>query len=161
MAQRKWISRGTFIAEIEACIAAGELTKAANNVHRQVPLASPKQVMDQLPAMFKVVRSTARVDNTGVRAEDMESIKEQMALILANQPRRSGAGPTAMRYEHLKPIAENAEGLALLTRLGVDFLQGRLAAGMQSCISTTRIVALLKPNNKIRPLGLGQVAKRT
>ncbi len=116
--------------------------------------------MEQLPRMFKGKRSAAKVNALGARTEDFEDIKEQIGRILANPPKRSGAGPTGMRYEHLKPLAENAEGMAVLTRLCIDFLQGRLPTGMQQCIAATRIVAFLKPSQKIRPLGLGLVIRR-
>ena len=82
-----------------------------------MPLASPEQFKEQLPAMFSGERNTVRVDATGARPEDLESIKEQIARIMMNPPRRSGAGPTGMRYEHLKPLAESPQGLAFFKRL--------------------------------------------
>jgi hypothetical protein len=110
--------------------------------------------------MFAGEKSTAKVKQIGVLKEDVDAVMDWIDKIMQKPPRRSGAGPTGARYEHLKPLAENPLGMKLLKRMCVDFLLGKLPRRMQACLATTKIVALLKPNQKIRPLGLGHVIRR-
>ena len=84
------------------------------------------------------------------------SVRHVLANTLLKLPKGVGAGPSGERYEHLRAVADTVCGMQSLVDMGMELVMGRFGPGMRA----SRLTALLKPDDSIRPVTTPQALRR-
>jgi hypothetical protein len=95
-----------------------------------------------------------------MRPDFKEAIATHLKEMMPSLPKGIGAGPSGMRYEHLKAACGGINGLDAIVELGLKLAQGMWSDNM----SAARLNALLKGTNEedgYRPVACGEVLRRT
>ena len=112
--------------EPEACIAAGALGKALQCVKGKTPLAQPADAASALPGLFPDTPIPPWAPTEAAGADDDAAFEEAVRRSLLRSPRRSGAGPDGLRYEHLRRLLVHDPANADIAYLLNHYLKGTL-----------------------------------
>ena len=74
--------------------------------------------------------------------------------------RGSGAGPSGWRYEHLRLVLESLLTSDLLFQVCCLIARGLLPASVVSLFTASRLIALPKGNDDVRPTAIGECLRR-
>ena len=95
--------------------------------------------------------------------ESCESITLSRSLFcdaIRQAPRGSGTGPSGWRFEHFKVLLENDETADGLFSACSAFAKGILPDAAVTLFSSSRLIALPKPNGDLRPIAIGESIRR-
>jgi len=138
-------------AEAQACLAAGAMSKALRQLDERAPLAKDCDALRELPKLFPPRQVAIQPHQGAPDQEDVTRFKNEFAKAVATAPRRAGAGPAGLRYEHIRPIAQSpavTEKVAEMLLTLVDLRGGDVRAEFGS----RRCVPFAKPGGKVRPI---------
>jgi hypothetical protein len=142
--------------ETEACIAAGALGKALQRVKGKTPLARPADAANALPGLFPDSPIPQWDHREASLADDDTAFEEAVRRTLLRSPRRSGAGPEGMRYEHLRCLLVHDPLNPDLPYLLNHYLKGTLPPTVIAALGAGTLVPLQKPNGRgFGPWSLG------
>ena len=113
-----------------------------------VDLFPPGALPEGLPAPPPMAPET--------RADLVDAVRRN----LKRYPARSGPGPNGSRFEHWATAAADSEATDHVSQVAVMFLLGECPADFLQANLGARLVALRKPNGKIRPVAWGSVLRR-
>ena len=147
--------------ETEACIAAGALGKALQCVKGKTPLARPSEAASALPGLFPAAAIPPWGPTDASLADDNTAFDEAVRRSLLRSPKRSGAGPDGMRYEHLRCLLIHDPANQDISYLLDHYLKGTLPPTVIAAFGSGTLVPLQKPGGRgIRPLVIGTVLHR-
>jgi hypothetical protein len=85
----------------------------------------------------------------------------QLLSYLRSRPKLSAGGPSGWRFMHLKAFTKgNDRGVNLLVKVVNRIVRGELPEEVRDDLMRARLVALLKPDNGIRPIAIAEVLYR-
>ena len=147
--------------ETEACIAAGALGKALQCVKGKTPLARPAEAAAAVPCLFPQAAIPPWTHTEASLADDNAAFGEAVRRSILRSPKRSGAGPDGMRYEHLRCLLLHDPANQDIAYLLEHYLKGTLPPTVIAAFGAGTLVPLQKPGGRgVRPLVIGTVLHR-
>ena len=158
--------RRSLVERVVGLLAEGQLSRALALIEDQRGVA---------PLTAEVIQELRRLHPAPVRPVDAEALRDftvppgkritiTAALVqeqLASAPRRSAGGPSKLSFDHLRESAASSPLLlASLTKVVQRLLDGDVPARVASMLADSRLIALLKPNGKARPIAIGDTVRR-
>ena len=122
------------------------------SVHYAPPADEPQLTADQQATYDQLVARP-------MRPEFKEAVATHLRELLPTLPRGVGAGPSGMRYEHLKAACGGVDGMEAVVEVCLKLAQGMWSDKM----SAARLNALLKgadESDGYRPVACGEVLRR-
>ena len=80
--------------------------------------------------------------------------------VIRKSPRGSGTGPSGWRFEHLKALLESDITADCLFSACSAIAQGILPEAASNLLSSSRLIAIPKPNGDVRPIAIGECIRR-
>ena len=138
-----------------------ELKDALRILHGPPQLASPDQARNELPPLFKSdSQPTPQRVVTHPDPTHVQQIKANIEDILRHHPKHRGAGPAGERYEHYAIVYKNPAALTSSTDTLTLLATNQVPEETLNAVASARIIPLIKPNGKIRPIACGTVLRR-
>ena len=139
----------------------GETREALRIISGSPEIAKAKQILEELPHLFlQTDEPTPKVRTTHPLTGDIVKIKEQIRHILLHTPKHRGAGPAGERYEHFAIAARHEAALDSLTDTIATLVDPSAPPKIRDALASARIIPLLKPDGKIRPIACGTIIRR-
>ena len=138
----------------------GELSRAARMLTSNGLAPESEETVSKLKFKHPARRSDPHYQPPA--AGDTGLILDQHTLMQAirKAPRGSSAGPSGWRYEHLKCLIGINETADLLSSACNSIAQGHLPEETIQLLSSSRLIALPKKSNDVRPIAIGEVFRR-
>ncbi len=139
-------------------IRCGELSRASR-VFMSSGLAPPtsqtvKKLSDKHP------KSKKEISQRKYTSDQISLSRSQLFKAIQSSPNGSGTGPSGWRYEHFRVLLENEELADCLYFACSCIAQGNLPDPVTSLLSSSRLIALPKPNGDVRPIAIGETLRR-
>ena len=145
---------------IRALLADGLVSKALSRVTRKSAVMMGQGVLAALQELFPSgvapgTRGQAQVDPE-VRTELVAEARKALVRYKA----RSAPGQNGSRFEHWATVQADSVAWDAASEVVVMFLLGECPAGALAANLGARLMALRKPNGKVRPVACGSVLRR-
>ena len=138
-----------------------DLTNALKVLHGPPQLATPEQVRHELPLLFKVDAQPTLPPSTATPdPEHIKAIHLNIMHTLEHHPKHRGPGPAGERYEHYAIVYKDPSALDALTNTLTLLASNNVPQDTLNAIASARVIPLLKPNGKIRPIACGTILRR-
>ena len=150
-----------YVAHLVDC---GLLSKAAARMHSRGVAEVTPEVCSAMKRLFPPAPENAHEPLDCAAAMACEVTDQELQTIILRMPRGLAPGPSGLRAEHFtawkgrKPFVESAV-LAPLTALVNLALAGALPTKLQPFWCGGRLVPLLKKDNGLRPLVVGELIR--
>ena len=130
------------------------LRKSLQIVKGRTPLASPQQVVQAVPELFPQAPIPQWQPAGPPQVADDTAFADAARWALLHSPRRSGAGPDGMRYEHLRALLLVDPTNDDLPYLLKHYLQGTLPPSVCQAFGSGSLIPLHKASGTgVRPPG--------
>ena len=140
-----------------------ELAQALKVLQGPPELATAEQIQAELPHLIKQDPQSPPVPEPAtltIQPADAEAISTHIEHILSHAPKHRGPGPAGERYEHYGIVSANPPALQALTRVLTYLATAKVDPDTLNALSSARIIPLLKPNGRIRPIACGTIPRR-
>ena len=158
--------RRSLVERVVGLLADGQLSRALALIEDQRGVAAlTEEVILELrrlhPAPVRPVDAEALRDFTVPPGKGIRTTPELVQEQLSSAPRRSSGGPSKLSFDHLRdPVASSPPLLASLTTAVQRLLDGAVPPRVASMLADSRLIALVKPNGKARPIAIGDTVRR-
>ena len=105
-------------------------------------------------------RSSALSPSPNVSCESTTLSRSLLFNSIRQAPRGSGAGPSGCRFEHFEILLKNEDTADGLFSACSAFAKGILPNVAATLSSSSRLIALPKPNGDVRPIAIGESIRR-
>ena len=145
---------------IHGLVRDGLLGKALSRVMARGAVASGPQVVESLRELFPSAALPMIDGHPPVADDDRERLLEGARQSLDHYPARSGPGPNGARFEHWGTVKADEDAWEEASQMVVRFLLGEVPRDFLCANLGSRLIALRKPNGKVRPIACGSVLRR-
>ena len=149
---------GDAIAKATKLYTAGYVSRAMKALNIAVPAPSNAETLQSLHDLHPVGPNPV-VPGLPDDFEPLEVEREVVVKVIKSAPSQSAPGPDGIRYEHLKTEFEFGDSEALIEAV-IAVAAGHLPPLACLIHAACRLLAFLKPNGKIRPIGVGNTLRR-
>ena len=104
-------------------------------------------------------RSEEIVVSPPANSDPISLSKAHLFNVIHQSPRGSGAGPSGWCYEHFKVLIKTDEGADLLHSACSVIAKGILPDTIGKLLSSSRLLALRKPNKDVHPIVIGETMR--
>ena len=138
-----------------------ELHEALRIFNGPPQLACPEQIRRELPSLFKNDCTAVPLPaNIALDSQHVQCIRDNIKKIITHHPKHRGPGPAGERYEHYGIVSKNEAALESLTETLTHIACNNIPSTALNAIASARLIPLMKPNGKIRPIACGTVMRR-
>ncbi len=146
---------------VETFIRDSLMGKAVARVFRDAPLAVGGVVYDALAALFPPgVLPAAPLGVGPTSPERRERMVAEASRLLGRWPSRAAPGCNGSRFEHWGAVTLDSESLEAAAHVVVMFALGEGSVEFLRANLGARVLALRKPDGKLRPVACGSVLRR-
>ena len=132
----------------------GELSRASRILTRNGLAPSTEDTARKLISKHPP-RSSALPPPPNVSCESITLFRSLLFDSIRQAPHGSGAGPSSWRFEHFEILLENEDTADGLFSACSAFAKGILPNVAATLFSSSRLIALPKPNGDVRPIAIG------
>ena len=169
---RSHLSRSTPSTEVDqrkkaalSLVHCGELSRASRVLTSQGFAPATDDTVAQLLSKHphRMISSHRPEETSKVESDSVNPIslkKEAFFNAIRKAPRGSGAGPSGWRYEHLNTLLENDLTCELLYLVCSLIAGGKVPNSVLPLLTASRLIALPKANDDVRPIAIGEVIRR-
>ena len=138
----------------------GLIGKALGRVMSRAAVATGPQVLTSLRELFP----RAVLPTVGGHAPPADDVRNQLLeharRSINRYPGRSGPGPNGSRFEHWGTVRTDDNAWDEASHMVVRLLLGEVPSDFLRANLGSRLIALRKPNGKVRPVACGSVLRR-
>ena len=138
----------------------GLLSKALGRLMSRAAVAVGPHVVESLQTLFPPGVLPNAVGGVALSPELRSKLESVAQTSVCKYPARSGPGPNGSRFEHWGTARADQDALEEVGFLMVRFLMNEVPEDFLSANLGARLIALRKPNGKIRPIACGSVLRR-
>ena len=158
--------RDSLVKRLMSLLSEGQISRALALIDNQRGTAAlTTQVIQQLRDLHPPAKKPVNVD--ALRRFTVPDGKRiaVTAIMVADQlrsaPKHSAGGPSRLSFDHLRePVLASEAMLQTLTKLVQRMLDGDVPPRVTAMLADSRLIALLKPNGKPRPIAIGDTIRR-
>ena len=147
------------IAAALRLVRCGELSRASK-VLTSTGLAESSAETTAKLALKHPRRSTTIIREATPHHESINLTRSILFDVIRRSPRGSGTGPSGWRFEHLKVLIENDFTADCLFSACTAIAHGILPEIATKLLSSSRLIAIPKPNGDVRPIAIGECIRR-
>ena len=149
------------LPEIVQHLQDNDLTQALRVLNGPPRLASQDQTEQELPKLYKPeAQPTPAAKTHQLNPAHVQQIHYNITHILKHHPKHRGAGPAGDRYEHYAIVYKSPIALQTMSDTLTLLATNNVPQSTLDAIASARLIPLLKPNNKIRPIACGTILRR-
>jgi hypothetical protein len=140
-----------------------ELTHALEILSGPPDTAEQEQIRKELTELFIDDSAPPVVPpqlQTVFNQEDTDAIQQNIVKVLSHVPKRRGAEPAGEIYEHCGVVNANPHTEEALTKTLMQLATNNVHPNTLNALAAARIIPLVKPNGKFRPIACGRVLRR-